>query len=137
MESGRKFNLYCISNLIVKTRIAGFVGSHPYPRDLLVLAANIFASIGYVAGGRLQRSGYSAKGTTIWGVSIFAVLLIPLLPFSLHIPELKTATVNAWFAVLYLAVGVTIVGYVFWYWLWDPVGLPGWGCCNSCNRYRG
>jgi drug/metabolite transporter (DMT)-like permease len=105
--------------------------------DLLVLVSNIFASIGYVAGGRLQRSGYSAKGTTLWGVSIFAILLIPLLPFLLHVPELKIAAVSAWIAVLYLAVGVTIVGYVFWYWALGSGGIARVGLLQFLQPVSG
>ncbi|MCP4389509.1 MAG: hypothetical protein GY802_14530 [Gammaproteobacteria bacterium] len=37
---------------------AGFGG------DMLVLVSTLFASLGYVAGARLQRSGYSARDTT-------------------------------------------------------------------------
>jgi drug/metabolite transporter (DMT)-like permease len=105
--------------------------------DLLVLVSNIFASIGYVAGGRLQRSGYSAKGTTLWGVSIFAILLIPLMPFLLHVPELKIAAVSAWIAVLYLAVGVTIVGYVFWYWALGSGGIARVGLLQFLQPVSG
>ena len=45
--------------------------------DLVVLASNLFASLGYVAGGRLQRAGYPSSGTTFYGAALFALLLAP------------------------------------------------------------
>lgn len=83
--------------------------------DLLVMLANLFASLGYVAGARLHRSGYSAKGTTFWGICIFALLLVPLAPFVLDFESLQTAGAYAWSGVIYQAIGVTIIGYIFWY----------------------
>lgn len=91
--------------------------------DALVLASNLFASLGYVAGGRLQRGGYPAAGTTFWGVSVFALILLPVSPFFVAEIDFATVPVEAWFSVLYLAVGVTIVGYVFWYWALGKGGI--------------
>lgn len=84
--------------------------------DGLILVSNLFASLGYVAGGRLQRDGYPATGTTFWGVILFGVLLLPCAPFFLSGVDFGGVPRDAWFAVLYLAVGVTIVGYMLWYW---------------------
>ncbi len=83
--------------------------------DLIVLSANIFASLGYVAGGRLQRAGYPSTGTTFWGAALPAVLLLPALPFLLGDIDIAAVNPTAWAGVLYLAIGVTIIGYVLWY----------------------
>jgi drug/metabolite transporter (DMT)-like permease len=91
--------------------------------DLLVLVANIFASLGYVAGARLQRSGYSAKGTTFWGVSLFAFVLIPVAAFVLDFETLKIAGTLAWAGVWYQAIGVTIIAYILWYWALGTGGI--------------
>lgn len=91
--------------------------------DILVLASNLFASLGYVAGGRLQREGYPSAGTTFWGVVLFALLLLPVTPLVLHDVALTQIAVRAWLAVLYLAVGVTIVGYMLWYWALGRGGI--------------
>ena len=56
-----------------------------------MLISTVFASLGYVAGARLQRDGYSAHGTTFWGVGLFALLLLPLAPFALDFDGLATA----------------------------------------------
>ena len=91
--------------------------------DLLVLASNVFASLGYVAGGRLEREGYSAMGTTFYGVGLYALVLWPLL----FIVEPGTAPLTVptgiWLSIAYLAVGVTIVGYVLWYWALGQGGI--------------
>jgi drug/metabolite transporter (DMT)-like permease len=91
--------------------------------DLLVAASTLFASIGYVAGARLQRSGYSARGTTFWGVILFALLLIPPAPLILDFDGLWAAGGYAWSGLLYQAVGVTIVAYILWYWALGTGGI--------------
>lgn len=91
--------------------------------DALVLASNLFASLGYVAGGRLQREGYPAAGTTFWGVTLFALLLLPITPFLLGGIDFGEVPPEAWLAVLYLAIGVTIVGYMLWYWALGKGGI--------------
>lgn len=91
--------------------------------DLLVLLANVFASLGYVAGARLQRSGYSAKGTTFWGISLFALLILPFAWFILDFDALAVAGQIAWIGVLYQAIGVTIIAYMLWYWALGTGGI--------------
>ena len=83
--------------------------------DLLVWLSTLFASLGYVAGARLQRSGYSSRGTTFWGVCLFALLLFPCAPFLLDFDGLRAAGAWAWSGLLYQAIGVTIVAYILWY----------------------
>ena len=91
--------------------------------DLLVWISTLFASLGYVAGARLQRSGYSARGTTFWGVSLFALLLLPLAPLVLDIDNLQHAGGYAWSGLLYQAIGVTVVAYILWYWALGTGGI--------------
>lgn len=91
--------------------------------DLLVLASNLFASLGYVAGARLQRQGYPAAGTTFWGVILFAIVLLPFVPFVWGDIDLASVPPDAWAASLYLAIGVTIVGYTLWYWALGRGGI--------------
>jgi drug/metabolite transporter (DMT)-like permease len=91
--------------------------------DLLVWSSTIFASLGYVAGARLQRSGYSARGTTFWGVGLFALLLLPALPLVVDFNTLASAGLYAWSGLLYQAIGVTIVAYILWYWALGTGGI--------------
>ena len=76
---------------------------------------------------RLQRSGYSARGTTFWGVSLFALLLMPLAPLVLDIDSLQHAGGYAWSGLLYQAIGVTVVAYILWYWALGTGGIAGVG----------
>lgn len=98
-------------------------GSASLGGDLLVWASTLFASLGYVAGARLQRTGYSAKGTTFWGVGLFALLLIPVVPFVVDGAALQVAGSHAWSGLLYQAIGVTIVAYILWYWALGTGGI--------------
>jgi len=98
-------------------------GSASLGGDLLVWASTLFASFGYVAGARLQRTGYSAKGTTFWGVGLFALLLIPAAPLVVDGAALQVAGSHAWSGLLYQAIGVTIVAYILWYWALGTGGI--------------
>ena len=98
-------------------------GSASIEGDLLVWTSTVFASLGYVAGARLQRSGYSARGTTFWGVGLFALLLLPLVPFVLDYNALAEAGLYAWSGLLYQAIGVTIIAYILWYWALGTGGI--------------
>jgi drug/metabolite transporter (DMT)-like permease len=91
--------------------------------DLLVWISTLFASLGYVAGARLQRSGYSARGTTFWGVGIFALLLLPSLALVVDLNALLTAGSYAWSGLLYQAIGVTVIAYILWYWALGTGGI--------------
>jgi drug/metabolite transporter (DMT)-like permease len=91
--------------------------------DLLVWGSTLFASLGYVAGARLQRSGYSSRGTTFWGVILFALLLLPALVLVVDTGALQRAGGYAWSGLLYQAIGVTIVAYILWYWALGTGGI--------------
>ena len=91
--------------------------------DLLVWSSTLFASLGYVAGARLQRSGYSARGTTFWGVGLFALLLLPTLPLVVDLGALANAGAYAWSGLLYQAIGVTVIAYILWYWALGTGGI--------------
>ncbi|MEM7293153.1 MAG: DMT family transporter [Pseudomonadota bacterium] len=105
--------------------------------DLMVLASNLFASLGYVVGGRLQREGYPAVGTTFWGAGIYALILLPFLPFATSIGELSGGSLDSWLGVMYLAVGVTIVGYVCWYWALGQGGIERVGLLQFLQPVSG
>jgi drug/metabolite transporter (DMT)-like permease len=90
--------------------------------DLLVWSSTVFASLGYVAGARLQRTGYSARGTTFWGVGLFALLLLPAL-LVVDLGSLGRAGAYAWSGLLYQAIGVTVIAYILWYWALGTGGI--------------
>ncbi|MSP88894.1 MAG: DMT family transporter [Alphaproteobacteria bacterium] len=96
--------------------------------DLIVLASATIASAGYVAGARLAQRGYSSWNTTFWGVVIAGLAMIMALPFAGAGQagagqDWQAAPLSGWLAILYLAIGVTIVGYVAWYWALGAGGI--------------
>ena len=84
--------------------------------DALALFSTLFASGGYVAGALLTRTGYPSQGATYWGVGLAACCLAPLLPWLLAGQHFSQVPLGALLGLAYLAVGVTVVGYVLWYW---------------------
>jgi drug/metabolite transporter (DMT)-like permease len=84
--------------------------------DLLVLAALVVCALGYVAGARLSQRAYPAVPTTLWGISLSSVVLLPLLAWSLRSGGVPDADAAAWGSILALAVLVSVLGYIGWYW---------------------
>jgi drug/metabolite transporter (DMT)-like permease len=84
--------------------------------DVLALSSTVFASGGYVAGAMLTQTGYPSQGTTYWGVGLASVCLLPLLPFLLAGQHFSAVPAAALWGLAYLAAGVTVLGYVLWYW---------------------
>ncbi|MGI9303917.1 MAG: DMT family transporter [Gammaproteobacteria bacterium] len=105
--------------------------------DLVVLAGNVFASLGYVAGARLQQAGYPSTCTTFWGAGLAAVVLLPLAPFVMSDVAVSQVSVNAWLGVLYLSIGVTIIGYVMWYWALGKGGIARLGLVQFLQPVSG
>jgi len=91
--------------------------------DLIVLAAALVVSAGYVAGAMLPPRGVSSAAATYWGVGLGALVLTPLalgLFAADGVPEAEPA---AWGAVLFLAAVTSIAGYVGWYWALSRGGI--------------
>jgi len=105
--------------------------------DLLIWLSTLFASLGYVSGARLQRSGYSARGTTFWGVGLFALLLLPTLPLIVNFNALAGAGLYAWSGLLYQAIGVTVVAYILWYWALGTGGIARVGLLQFLQPVSG
>jgi drug/metabolite transporter (DMT)-like permease len=84
--------------------------------DLIVLAAALVVSAGYVAGAMLPARGVPSAAATYWGVVLGAVVLAPLAAALLAADGWPEADPTAWGAVLFLAVITSIVGYMGWYW---------------------
>lgn len=104
-------------SVIIGVRTAGANGGEAsLVGDLLVLAAALVVSSGYVAGALLVPRGFSSAATTYWGVVLGAIVLAPLGAGLLLVDGVPDADGSAWGAVVYLAVMTSIVGYVGWYW---------------------
>ena len=84
--------------------------------DLLVLVACTVCAMGYVTGARLSQRGYAAVPTTLWGITGASLVLLPLLAWLLLSSGVPHADAAAWGSVLILAVLVSVLGYIGWYW---------------------
>jgi drug/metabolite transporter (DMT)-like permease len=84
--------------------------------DLIVLGAALAVSSGYIAGALLVPRGVPSATTTYWGVILGAIVLAPLGIGLAAGGEVPHGDLESWGALLFLAVMVSIVGYVGWYW---------------------
>ena len=91
--------------------------------DLIVLAAALCVSAGYVAGAMLPPRGLSSLATTLWGVLLGTIVLAPLAAGLLVRDGVPEAGAKAWAAVVFLALVTSIVGYLGWYWALDRGGI--------------
>jgi drug/metabolite transporter (DMT)-like permease len=91
--------------------------------DLLVLAAALCVSAGYVAGAMLPPRGFSSRAATFWGVLLGTIVVMPLAVVLGARDGFPDAGPTAWGAVVFLAVMTSIVGYVGWYWALDRGGI--------------
>lgn len=120
---------------------AGGVNQASLAGDALVLISNFAASLGYVAGGRLQQAGYPSTGTTFWGAAAMAAVLAPavlaLWLFGDLGGELAAAPAKSWIAIFYLAAVSTILGYVLWYWALGKGGIARVGLIQFLQPVSG
>jgi len=91
--------------------------------DLIVLAAALVVSAGYVAGAMLPPRGVSSAAATYWGVGLGALVLTPLALGLFAADGVPEAGPAAWGAVLVLAAVTSIAGYVGWYWALSRGGI--------------
>ena len=120
---------------------AGGVNQASLAGDALVLISNFAASLGYVAGGRLQQAGYPSTGTTFWGAAAMAAVLTPavlaLWLFGDLGTEMLGASARSWLAILYLAAVSTILGYILWYWALGKGGIARVGLIQFLQPVSG
>jgi len=91
--------------------------------DLLIVAAALAVSAGYVAGAMLPPRGLSSSATTFWGVALAAVVVAPLAIAIFARDGIPSADAVSWGSVVFLAVVTSVVGYIGWYWALDRGGI--------------
>lgn len=91
--------------------------------DLLVLLSALLVAAGYVAGARLSQTGYSSLATTLWGVTLSAIVSAVITAVLVAREGWPSAGWVSWTAVLYLASITTILGYIGWYWALAKGGI--------------
>lgn len=107
---------------IILWRPLGATGSS-LAGDAIVLASAVFCSIGYVAGARLSQRGYPSLSTTLWGVALSSVLVLPVFAWTVYANGWPRAGLAAWTSIAVLAFLTSIVGYVVWYWALGRGGI--------------
>jgi drug/metabolite transporter (DMT)-like permease len=120
-----------LSTSITPRQAASFLG------DPLVFASTLFLALGYVTGGHLTRSGYPAQGTAYWTVVVGSLLLAPFVPFIATGTDLASADPIAWASILYLALGVTVAGYILWFWAMARGGISQVGLIQFLQPVSG
>jgi len=80
---------------------------------LSVLIAAVMGAF-YTIGGKKLLSRYTALSLTVYAMLLGSLGLIPFLSSSLF-DQVAAMSFNSWFAVIFLGVFSTVVGYVLWY----------------------
>jgi len=84
--------------------------------DLFILLGCACSSLGYIGGARLARTGVSSIATAFWGITIGALVALPVLAWRELRVDWLAVSAESWGAMIYLALGSTILAYVLWYW---------------------
>jgi len=101
---------------VIVWRTAGASAGSSLSGDSIVLVSSVVCAMGYVAGARLTQTGYASLPTTLWGAGGAAVVLAPLMFWSVARNGWPSADATAWGSILVLALLTSILGYVAWYW---------------------
>ena len=123
--------------ILITSRTHAAGGSASLLGDALCLLSNVFVSLGYVAGGRLQQAGYPSTGTTFWGAASMALLLAPVVAYLGLNGNFAVPSVPAWSGILYMAIVSTIIGYVLWYWALGKGGIARVGLIQFLQPVSG
>ncbi|MFO1057518.1 MAG: DMT family transporter [Dongiaceae bacterium] len=105
--------------------------------DGLVLLSALLASLGYVAGGRLAQTGYSSRGATFWGVLLAGAAVLPAALLRGDLGAVVAHGAMPLLCVLFLAIGVSILGYIAWYWALAKGGIARIGLLQFLQPVSG
>ena len=91
------------------------VGQAALTGDLYCAAATVFASIGYVSGSRLAPS-LGTWSVTSWGITLAALVQLPLLPMVWRGTDWPAVTAAGWSGLAFTALFSSVAAYGAWYW---------------------
>lgn len=83
--------------------------------DFIILIS-VFAWVAYTILGRPLVIKYGAFRVTAYALSSGTLLYFPFGLYHALKFDYSKPTIGAWLAVLYLALGLSVVSYVLWYW---------------------
>ncbi|MHA1597969.1 MAG: DMT family transporter, partial [Alphaproteobacteria bacterium] len=90
--------------------------------DLLCLASSIAAGFGYVVGARASAR-IGSLSATFWGVGLAGLMLLPLLYIIGGDTDWAAIPMVSVSAIVYLALGSSVIAYVAWYWALGRGGI--------------
>lgn len=109
--------------IVIAWRTGGQAGGSSLSGDILVLVSAVICSMGFVAGARLSQRGYPATATTLWGVTLSALVLLPFAVWKLTSGAWPQAGPVAWSSLVVLALLTSVLGYIAWYWALSRGGI--------------
>jgi drug/metabolite transporter (DMT)-like permease len=122
--------------LLVGARFDLAAGESSWLGDTLVLTGAVAAAAGYVAGAIAARE-IGTWPVTLWGLTIGGTVLLPIAPFVLSPAALAGASAFAQSAIVYLALGSSIVAYAAWYWALGHGGIGRTGLAQFAQPIIG
>ncbi len=90
--------------------------------DLLCLFSSVGSGLGYVAGARLSMK-IGSRAATFWGLSIGALVLLPILIIFQGDTNWSTVPTSSFVAVAYQATCSSILAFMAWYWALSKGGI--------------
>ena len=82
--------------------------------DLIILLGCVLCASGYVAGGKLSTR-IGAIATTFWGLSIALMMTMPVFALYQHNTDWGSVSTAAWWAIAWLTLCSSLLGYAFWF----------------------
>jgi drug/metabolite transporter (DMT)-like permease len=90
--------------------------------DLIILLGVLACAAGYVAGGKLAPA-IGTLATTFWSLGSATLVLVPAIAVLWSRTDWAAVSLGAWFAVGYMALFSSLIGYVAWFWALGRGGI--------------
>jgi len=87
------------------------------PIQIIILVAVLIAALMgaiYTIAGKKLLDRYSGLSLTVYAILFGSIGLIPFINMSLF-EQVSKMSINGWFAILFLGLCSTVIGYVIWY----------------------
>jgi drug/metabolite transporter (DMT)-like permease len=83
----------------------------------VIIMVSVLAWALYTILGKPLVEKYGALRVTAYAISFGSLMYLPLGVYSASTFDYSKATLLAWLSIIYMAVGMSVIGYVIWYWL--------------------
>lgn len=105
--------------VLILGRTPGGAAEATVAGDMVLVAATLTVSVGYVAGARLAAET-GLFGAIVWSILVGALVVSPAAVFV--VPALAGLTKTGWASLVALAALCTVAGYAAWFWALDRGG---------------